>query len=225
MDSTNESFTISSQETFLANNQNSRSNNNLKTILLASLILFILIASSILILSSISKNKQSKKPDPYESGSSHYYCHLTKYHKLCYDSMSSIINTTVLKLGPGPIFSTSLQVAINQLHNVSISITKSTSSSSSFNNSLVGLRIFDCRAWVNDSLRRLNQSLSIFGVDSNIDAWTYEEMDNTRAWSLIAKDNAYKCYLALEDVMVDGEEEGVEEVKLGVEKARKCIYG
>ncbi|KAI3454648.1 hypothetical protein Pfo_011311 [Paulownia fortunei] len=225
MDSANESFTISSKDTLLDKNQQPSPNKNLKAIFFSLLILLSLIAGSI-ILSSLSKKRQPRQLDAYFSGSTRYYCHLTMYPELCYDSMSSIISSTALKSNPGPIFSTSLQVAINELNNITISITKSLSSTTK--NSLVGPRLSKCRTWAHDSLSRLNESLSMLGVDSDVESLTYVEMDNMKAWTFAATSNAFKCFSALEEIidgMVDGDQErmGVEGVKLGVEKARKYM--
>ncbi|KAL0355670.1 UNVERIFIED_CONTAM: hypothetical protein Sradi_4013900 [Sesamum radiatum] len=180
-----------------------------------------------MMLSSMSKRREPERVDVYVSRSSRYYCHLTMYPELCYDSMSSIMNSTlVLRSTPGPIFSTSLQVAINALDNIAtISIPRALSFAT--NNSLVRPRLFDCLAWVQDSSSRLNKSLGTLGVDSNVGWLTYEEMDNMNAWTLGATSNALKCFLALEEIdddVVEGEEKRrVEEVKLGVEKARKYM--
>ncbi|KAG8379164.1 hypothetical protein BUALT_Bualt07G0059700 [Buddleja alternifolia] len=165
--------------------------------------------------------------DVYLSSSSRYYCHLTTYPELCYDSISSIVNATILKSKPGPIFSASIKVSINELNNTTIFITKALYTSKT-NDSLVGLRLYKCRTWANDSLSRLNESLSILGVDSDIDSLTYEEMDNMKALMMAAMRDAIKCLLALDEIdamVVESEEKimGVEEVKLGMEKARKCM--
>ncbi|KAK4437079.1 hypothetical protein Salat_0041800 [Sesamum alatum] len=141
--------------------------------------------------------------------------------------MSSIINRTVLKSTPGPIFSTSLQVAINELKNIAnISIPRALSSTTT-NNSLADSTLFKCLTWVQDSLSCLNKSLDTLGVDSNVGPLTYEEMYNMNAWTWAARSNAVKCFLALEefdDVVEKGEERRrVEEVKLGVEKAKKYM--
>ncbi|KAK6117962.1 hypothetical protein DH2020_048299 [Rehmannia glutinosa] len=150
------------------------------------------------------------------------------------------MNSTVLESGPGPIFSTSIRIAINQLNNVTISIHKvfhlghpsfeyplTPLSQPGSNNSLVGPSLSKCQTWVNDSLSRLNESLTVLSVDSDIESLTYEEMDNMKTRNVAATGNVVKCLLELEDVidvMVDGEEKmGVEEVKLGVEKARKYM--
>ncbi|KAL2244251.1 UNVERIFIED_CONTAM: hypothetical protein Sindi_0543100 [Sesamum indicum] len=174
---------------------------------------------------SIHKNRRNELRNAYLSRSRRYYCHLTRYPELCYDSMSSIINCTVLKSTPGPIFSTSLQVAINELENIStVSIPRALSSAA--NNSLVRSRLFECLARVQDSSSRLKKSLGTLGVDADVGLLTYEEMDNMNAWTLAARSNASKCFLALEEIdnVVEGEEKSrVEEVKFGVEKAKKYM--
>ncbi|KAL0342616.1 UNVERIFIED_CONTAM: putative pectinesterase/pectinesterase inhibitor 26 [Sesamum calycinum] len=233
MNSDNESFIVSGKESLLDHDQQPSSpehtsNNNLviKTIFLSLLILVILILGS-MILSSTSKRTEPERFNVYVSHSSRYYCHLTMYPELCYDSMSSIMNSTqVLRSTPGPIFSTSVQVALNELETIAaISIPRALSFAT--NNSLVRPRLSDCLAWVQDSWSRMNKSLSTLGVDSDVGLLTYEEMDNMNAGTLGATSNALKCFLALEeieDVVEEGEEKRrVEEVKLGVEKARKCM--
>ncbi|KAK4437083.1 hypothetical protein Salat_0042200 [Sesamum alatum] len=233
MNSDNESFIISGKESLLDHDQQPfspkhTSNNNLvlKAIFLSLLILVILMVGS-MILSSICKRKKPQPFNMYISRSSRYYCHLTMYPELCYDSMSSIMNSTlVLNATPSPIFSTSLQVAINELMIIAnVSIPRALSSTT--NDSLTGPTLFQCLTWAQDSLSCLNESLCTLGVDSDVRSLTYEEMDDMNARTLGATFNAYKCFLALEeidDVVEKGEEKRrVEEVKLGVEKARKYM--
>ncbi|KAL8465032.1 hypothetical protein ACS0TY_034491 [Phlomoides rotata] len=216
MDSTNYSF----KETILSQEQPSlfkkpRFKKLKPLIFFTSLfILVILIAAGSIILSSIFK--KSPNPDAYLSGSSRYFCHLTPYPDLCYTSMSSIINNTALKSGPGPIFITSLIVAINQLNNTATSITKALS----MNNSIFGPRLSTCRKLVHDSLSRLNDSLATFGDDSDIESLSYVEMDELWAWAKASRRSVRVCLLTLEG---DEKMVGVEGVKMGVEKANKLI--
>ncbi|KAL0286059.1 UNVERIFIED_CONTAM: hypothetical protein Sangu_2752000 [Sesamum angustifolium] len=151
---------------------------------------------------------------------------MTRYPDLCYDSMSSIINRTVLKSTPGPIFSTSLQVAIDELENIiTISIPRALSFATK--NSSVRSRLLECLARVQDSSSSLNKSLGTLRVDADVGLLTYEEMDNMNVWTRAARSNASKCFLALkeiDDVVEEGEEKRrVEEVKFGVEKANKYM--
>ncbi|KAL0355672.1 UNVERIFIED_CONTAM: hypothetical protein Sradi_4014100 [Sesamum radiatum] len=231
MNSDNETFSVSIKQTLLDHDQQlppppkHTRNKNLKKTISLLLILVVLVISS-MILFSIYKNRRNESRNVYLSRSNRFYCHLTRYPELCYDSMSSIINRTVLKSTPGPIFSTSLQVAINELENIStISIPRALSFAT--NNSLVRPRLFECLAWVQDSSSRLNKSLGMLGVDVDVVMLTYEEMDNMNAWTWAARSNASKCFLALEeigDVVEEGEEKRrVGEVKFGVEKAKKYM--
>lgn len=123
------------------------------------------------------------------------------------------INTTALNFEAGQA---ALQLAIDELNSTKDSITKALSSSIS-RSPLAGPRLSVCRKLVHHSLCRLNSSL------------TYKEMDNLMA----AMKDIEKCLFKLEEiddmvVAIGGEDEmmmlmGVDEVKLGVEKAKELI--
>ncbi|EYU35851.1 hypothetical protein ABFS82_09G037100 [Erythranthe guttata] len=222
MDLANQNFTSPSNNkafimqkiTIIKNKQ--LEHKNLEIISLFVLIFVILIADFTILTTSICCNKrQPPKPvDAYLSNSKTYYCHLTMYPNLCYQSMSSKIpNPTLLEGDPSPIFSASLQIAIDHLKNVSTNHIKD-------NDSPIGQSLSRCGGWLHDSLSQLNESLTMLGVDSDIESLTYVEMNSIKGWAMDAAANALKCVLAL-----DGEEKllGVEKVKIGVEKARKCM--
>ncbi|KAG8388675.1 hypothetical protein BUALT_Bualt02G0150000 [Buddleja alternifolia] len=96
---------------------------------------------------------------------------------------------------------------------------------STTNVSIVELKLSKCQTWVNNSLSRLDESLSMLGVDSDVESLTYKEMDNMKAWTMAATTYAFKCYSALQALVdIDAEEKmRVDEVKLGVMKARKYM--
>ncbi|KAL7098762.1 hypothetical protein ACP275_09G038500 [Erythranthe tilingii] len=223
MDSTNQNFTISfKQSLHNANDHHHQKhtnirNKNLEIISLFVLIFVVLIADFTILTTLIccTKRQPQKPVDAYLSNSKTYYnCHLTMYPSLCYQSMSSKIpNPTLLEGDPSPIFSASLQIAIDHLKNVSTNHIKD-------NDSPIGQSLSKCGGWLRDSLSQLNESLAMLGVDSDIESLTYVEMNSIKGWAMDAAANALKCVLAL-----DGEEKllGVEKMKIGVEKARKCM--
>lgn len=210
MDSDNESlFTISSKQTLIAHQTPpkppiTKTTKIKKTIFLASItsLIIILVAASIISI-SISKTRKPDPPplNPLLNG---FYCHLTTYPDLCYESISSIIvNTTViLQSNPAPIFSASIRAAVDQLNATSISISKSPS-------------LLECGKWASDSMSRLNESLSVLGAESYIESLTYDELDDVMARVVGCARGASKC--------LSGIGGGVEEVKMGVERARKIM--
>ncbi|PIN14418.1 hypothetical protein CDL12_12953 [Handroanthus impetiginosus] len=203
LDSQNENnLTISSKETLLLHHNVQTKNKNLKNILFITFLILIILTVTYTTLISMSKTKKPKPVDLYLSSSSQYYCHLAYYPELCYNSMTSTINTSILPTDPTPIFTTAIQVAINQLNNFTFSKTEDS------------LRLSECRIWVHDSLSRLNKSLRMI-IDSNIHSLTYDEMDNMKASILSAVSNASECLWTLEKIGAMG----VAEVKKGVEKA------
>ncbi|KAL7098761.1 hypothetical protein ACP275_09G038400 [Erythranthe tilingii] len=224
MYSDKESFTISFKQTLLDNNNEQQQQQkptpqiqarikNRRTLFFAVLILFILIASSTILITYISRTRQSEPVNAYLSGSRKYYCHLTAYPDLCYESMSEIIpNTTLIQSNFNPIFSASFRIAVNHLKNVSARIENGS----------------ECGSWVRDSLSQLSGSRSLTAVLAGFDweemgfSLSRGELRSMKEWAVAAAANALKCVAAL-----DGGEEklelGVEKVKMGVDKARKCI--
>ncbi|PIN14420.1 hypothetical protein CDL12_12955 [Handroanthus impetiginosus] len=204
MDSQNEkNSTISSQETLLLHHKVQTKNKNLENVLFITFLILIILTATYTTLISMSKTKKPRPFDLYLSSFNQDYCHLTYYPELCYDSMSSTTDTTILRTIPTSIFTTAIQVAINQINNITFSKTKGS------------LRLPTCRTWVQDSLTTLNESLHTI-IDSGIESLTYDEMDNVKTGILRAVRNATKCLLALEKI----DAMGVEEVKKGVKKAR-----
>ncbi|KAL7139214.1 hypothetical protein ABFS83_09G035800 [Erythranthe nasuta] len=211
MDSDKENFTISFKQTLLDNNneqkptpQNQARTKNRRTLFYAVLILFIIIASSTILITYISRTGQSEPVNAYLSGSRKYYCHLTAYPDLCYESMSEIIpNTTLIQSNFNPIFSASFRIAVNHLKNVSARIENGS----------------ECGNWVHDSLSQLTGSRPLKAVLAGSDweemgfSLSRGELRSMKEWAVAAAANALKCE----------EQLGVEKVKTGVEKARKCI--
>lgn len=75
---------------------------------------------------------------------------------------------------------------------------------------------------MHDSLSRLNESLAIIlGDDSDVESLSYVEMVEFGARAKASGRSAYDCFLALDES--EDEKVGVEEVKEGVEKAKKLI--
>ncbi|EYU35853.1 hypothetical protein ABFS82_09G036900 [Erythranthe guttata] len=213
MDSDKENFTISFKQTLLDNNnehqqkptpQNQARTKNRRTLFYAVLILFIIIASSTIFITYISRTGQSEPVNAYLSGSSKYYCHLTAYPDLCYESMSELIpNTTLIQSNFNPIFSASFRIAVNHLKNASARIENSS----------------ECGNWVRNSLSQLTRSPPLTAVLAGFDweemgfSLSRGELRSMKEWAVAAAANALKCEERL----------GVEKVKTGVEKARKCI--
>ncbi|CAA0811129.1 Unknown protein [Striga hermonthica] len=209
-------ITISTQETLLPHHRKAI-NNHRKATLLALLILAVLVSSSTLFF-FISNQRLINRPESssYEMGSAHYYCHLTPYTSLCYDTMPAVLNATALKSGPGPIFSASLQIAVGLLQETDLAM-------SEIGPSLSGPKMSACRSWVNGSLSLLGESLAMLGVGSEYESLTYEEMDRIKTLNLQAVAGGGKCLSVLEEIDDDVEGTGVEVVKMGVERARRSI--
>ncbi|GER26618.1 60 kDa chaperonin [Striga asiatica] len=216
MNSVEERLTISTQDTLLPHHPKAI-NNHRKASLLALLVLALLLSSSTLFF-FISNHKLVNRPksNSYEMGSAQYYCHLTPYTSLCYDTIPAVLNATALKSGPGPIFSASLQVAVDLLHKIDFTM-------SDIGPSLSGPRMSACRSWVNGSLSLLGESLAVSGVGSDYESLTCEEMDRIKTLNLQAVAGGGKCLSVLEEIDDDVEETGVEVVKMGVERARRSI--
>ncbi|KAL2515983.1 PMEI domain-containing protein [Forsythia ovata] len=138
--------------------------------------------------------------------------------------MSPILNRSSLIWTPSPIFSTSLQIAIAELKNTTNSISNAVLSIS--NDSPTRSTFHKCSSLLTDSLSRLNNSLATLTVDLDIDALTYTEADNIRAWNMAAVAGAEDCFVALQDiesrVEIEQEKIAVNEVKFKVDKARMC---
>ncbi|KAL2515897.1 PMEI domain-containing protein [Forsythia ovata] len=199
-----------------------RSTRNKKTLIFTSLILFTLIAAAGILLLVQNRTARSKSFDAYFKGSKKFYCHLTMYPRLCFTSMSPILNRSSLIWTPSPIFSTSLQIAIAELKNTTNSISNAVLSIS--NDSPTRSTFHKCSSLLTDSLSRLNNSLATLTVDLDIDALTYTEADNIRAWNMAAVAGAEDCFVALQDiesrVEIEQEKIAVNEVKFKVDKAR-----
>lgn len=180
-------------------------------------ILIVLIVGLIILYSIYSKNKKPEPLSPYHAGLSNYYCHLTLHLELCRDSMSSIIaNATALDSNPAQIFTASLQLVADRLNRTTIAITKAARS----NSSIVGPRLSACQASVSDSLSRLSRSLELLGVDNFFESWVYYvEEQGVRDEIIAVRNNSGTCLWGLREI--DDEGRGVEEVKLGVEKASR----
>lgn len=221
MDSTMESsLTISTQETPLLLQSDPPTQpriKNLKTKLLFLLrILLVLIAGFLILYSIYATNR--KKPEPrssYLSGLARYYCHLTPYHNLCYDSMSSAADATAIESDPALIFATSLQLVASQLNRTASSVDKALSILPASDASQAGTGLRTCRDLIGDSLSRLDRSLGMLGID----LFFFEERIITDE-IMAVKNNGDGCLSALNGVD-DGA--GVEELKLGVEIAIRLL--
>lgn len=200
MDCNQQTFIISIQKhrTQIDQPKQTRFKNSKSIFFFFLLIIFIIITSSMLLISMNIKNQRPKQ-----------------------------LNSSLSRAD----FLTSLQLAIDELNNTIASITKALSSSIS-SSPLAGPRLSVCQKSMHDSLSRLNGSLGLLGFDSDVESLTYEEMDYLWVWGKAFMDDVEECFLKLEemdDMMVDmgGEDEkmimGVEEVKLGVVKAKKFI--
>ncbi|KAL2492933.1 PMEI domain-containing protein [Abeliophyllum distichum] len=201
-----------------------RSTRNKKILIFTSLILFTLIAAAGILLLVQNRTERSKSFNAYFKGSRKFYCHLTMYPRLCFTSMFPIINRSSLTWSPSPIFSASLQIAIAELKNTTNSISNAMLSIS--NDSPTRSIFHKCSSLLTHSLSRLNNSLETLTVDLDIEALTYPEADNIRAWNMDAVAGAEDCFVALQDiesrVEIELEKIAVNEVKFKVDKARMC---
>ncbi|CAI9757529.1 unnamed protein product [Fraxinus pennsylvanica] len=145
--------------------------------------------------------------------------------------MFPLINRSSIASNPIPIFSASLQIALTELKNSNNSISKAMISISSESSTTMST-FHKCASLLSRSLILLNHSLAnlvvdLVLVDLEIEALTYSETDDIKAWNMAAAAGAEDCFSALQDVesmvKIKREKMVVNEVKSKVDKAKMCL--
>ncbi|KAL3609939.1 hypothetical protein D5086_000959 [Populus alba] len=179
------------------------------SILLLTLIIGIALASLI--------HESNSEPDesPYLSSSNpaesiKTVCDVTLYPSSCFTSISSLNIST--KPDPEVIFKLSLQVSIAELKNLSSLL-------SSFNDVNSQAALKDCVSQFDDSLSKLNDSLSAMEVGPGEKMLNLEKVNDIQTWISAAMTDQDTCIDGLEEMG----SKFLDEIKAKIERSKEFL--
>ncbi|KAG5228367.1 pectinesterase [Salix suchowensis] len=182
---------------------------SVSSILLLTLIIGLALAA--LIHESNSESEESlylSSSNPAESIKT--VCDMTQYPSSCFSSISSL--NSPAKPDPEVIFKLSLQVSISDLKNLSSFLI-------SFNDVSSQAAVKDCVSQFDDSLSRLNDSLSAMEVGPGEKMLTLEKVKDIQTWVSAAMTDQDTCIDGLEEMG----SKFLDEIKAKIERSKEFL--
>uniref|UniRef100_A0A5B7BTU6 pectinesterase n=1 Tax=Davidia involucrata TaxID=16924 RepID=A0A5B7BTU6_DAVIN len=202
-----------------SSHQNNTARKPLITVVISLIILLTVIIGAMigaLIHDSSTESAEASSLSANSAESIRAVCSVTQYPDSCFTSISSVNTNTPPKTDPERIFNLSLQVAIDELSNLS-SLPKTLISKSNDPRSESALR--DCVSLFDEALSQLNRSASSMDVCRGEKVLTEAKISDMKTWISASMTDQETCLDGLEEMGSTV----LDEVRTKVQKSREYM--